>query len=162
MSKTRTFVTLLSITAMSWVLMGAGRPAATAGDTNLEILRDSIRANKKALVAASLGLTDEESQKFWPVYDRYQKDLTALNDRYLQIIQDYTTHFDDLTDEQAMKLLDDYLKADADRVKLRQDYVAQIAAVLPGRKVVRFFQIENKMDAVVRYDLAANIPVVKR
>jgi hypothetical protein len=162
MSKMRTFVTLLSLTAMSWALVGAGRQADVATDTNLEILRESIRANKKALVAASLDLTNDEAQKFWPVYDRYQKDLTVLNDRYLQIIQDYTTHFDDLTDDQAMKLLDQYLKADADRVKLRQDYVAQIAAVLPGRKVVRFFQIENKMDAVVRYDLAANIPVVKQ
>ena len=162
MSKTRTFVTLLSVTAMSWVLMGAGKPAGVAADTNLEILRDSIRANKKALVAASLDLTNDEAQKFWPVYDRYQKDLTALNDRYIEIIKDYTAQFANMTDDQAMKLLDAYLKADADRVKLRQDYVAQVAAVLPGRKVARFFQIENKMDAIARYDLAANIPVVKQ
>jgi hypothetical protein len=162
MSKTRTFVTLLSVTAMSWVLMGAGKPAGVAADTNLEILRDSIRANKKALVAASLDLTNDEAQKFWPVYDRYQKDLTALNDRYIEIIRDYTAQFANMTDDQAMKLLDAYLKADADRVKLRQDYVAQVAAVLPGRKVARFFQIENKMDAIARYDLAANIPVVKQ
>jgi len=162
MSKTRTFVTLLSVTAMSWVLMGAGKQAGVAADTNLEILRDSIRANKKALVAASLDLTNDEAQKFWPVYDRYQKDLTALNDRYIEIIRDYSAHFADMTDDQAMKLLDAYLKADADRVKLRQDYVAQVAGVLPGRKVARFFQIENKMDAIARYDLAANIPVVKQ
>ena len=44
---------------------------------------------------------------------------------------------------------------------MRRDYVAEFAKVLPGRKVARFYQIENKMDAVIRYDLAATIPVVE-
>jgi len=146
----------------------AGQAAAKAGDAkhaatdiDLEILRDTIRANKKALVAANLDLTAEEKEKFWPVYDRYQKDLKAIHDRYLAIIQDYTASFETLTDEHAKKLLDDYLAVEAERVKLRTEYVKSFSETLPGRKVARFYQIENKMDAVLRYDLAATIPVVK-
>jgi len=147
----------------------AGQAAAKASDAkhaatdsiDLEILRDTIRANKKALVAANLDLTAEEKEKFWPVYDRYQKDLKAIHDRYLTIIQDYTASFETLTDEHAKKLLDDYLAVEAERVKLRTEYVKSFSETLPGRKVARFYQIENKMDAVLRYDLAATIPVVK-
>jgi hypothetical protein len=60
-----------------------------------------------------------------------------------------------------MKLADDWLSAEGDRVKVRREYLEQFGKTLPGRKVVRFYQIENKMDAVLRYDLASAIPVVE-
>ena len=78
----------------------------------------------------------------------------------MKIIQDYTASFHDLSNEKAMKLADDWLSAEGDRVKVRRTYLDQFAKVIPGRKVVRFYQIENKMDAVLRYDLAGGIPVV--
>jgi len=65
-----------------------------------------------------------------------------------------------LTDEKAMQIVKDYLAVEADRVKVRQDNLPAISAALPGKKVARFYQIENKMDAVVRYKLAETIPVV--
>ncbi len=60
-----------------------------------------------------------------------------------------------------MKLVDDYLAIEADRVKVRRSYVEEFAKSLPGRKVARFYQIENKIDAVMRYDLASTIPVIE-
>ena len=77
------------------------------------------------------------------------------------MIQDYSANFSDLSNDKAMKLVDDYLAVEADRVKVKRAYVDEFAKVLPGRKVARFYQIENKMDAVIRYDLAATIPVVE-
>jgi len=158
--------------AVSWALalfavpVHAGQDVAKATatqatETNLEILRDTIRANKKALVAASLDLTDEQAKEFWPIFDRYQKDLTAINDRYVRIIEDYEANFVNLSDEKAMQLLNDYLTAETDRVTLRREYLPQFAQTVPGRDVARFYQIENKMDAVIRHDLARTIPVVK-
>ena len=134
--------------------------AGEAAKANLDILLDTIRANQKALVAANLKLTDEEAGKFWPLYDRYQTELTAVQDRGVKVIEDYTASFHDLSNEKAMKLADDWLSAEGDRVKVRRTYLPEFAKVLPGKKVVRFYQIENKMDAVLRYDLAAAIPVV--
>ena len=129
---------------------------------NLHILVQTIRANRKALVAVNLALTPEQSAAFWPIYDRYQQELSAIGDRQIALIQDYTSHFSDLSNEKALQLVNDYLAADADRVKLRQTYLPEFAKVVPGRTVARFFQIENKMDAVIRYELAATIPVVEQ
>lgn len=152
--------TLLAV-AVSLVVSTASGHAGGAAQTNLDILLDTIRANRKALVAVNLTLSDEEAGKFWPIYDRYQKELGGVQDRFAAVIQDYTAHFRDLSDEKALKLVDDYLAAEADRAKVRRSYVEELAKVLPGRKVARFYQIENKMDAVIRYDLAAQIPVVE-
>jgi hypothetical protein len=143
------------------VLASTTGRAGEADEANLDILRSTIRANKKALVAASLTLSDEEATKFWPLYDEYQKKLTAVNDRLVALVQDYTTNYATLTDEHALKLTEQYLGVEDDRIKVRREYLPQFAKLLPGRKAARFFQIENKVDAVVRYDLAAEIPVVE-
>jgi hypothetical protein len=135
--------------------------AGSAADTDFEILRDTIRANKKALVAASLTLTDAESDAFWPLYDRYEAELKAVNDRLVKVIEDYTKHYATLSDEQARKLSEDYLAVEEDRAALRRKYFGDFTKVLPGKKAARFYQIENKMNAVVRYDLASTIPVVE-
>ena len=139
----------------------AEEPSAGASDrAKLEVLLDTIRANRKALVAASLGLTDEEATRFWPVYERYQKDWNAVGDRLAALVDDYTKSYRTLSDEKASKLVEDFLAIEKDRVAVRRDYLDDFAKALPGRKLARFYQIENKVDAVLRYDLAAAIPVV--
>ena len=144
------------------MLFAASSVAGTATEANVEVLRDTIRANKKALVAVNLTLTDEEAGRFWPVYDRYQTELTGVNDRLVKVIEDYGTNFRNLSNEKASELVEAYLSAEEDRAKVRRSYLPQFAASLPGRKVARFYQIENKMDAVLRYDLARTIPVVEK
>ena len=66
------------------------------------------------------------------------------------------------TDDEARKLIDDYLAIQRDRVALRRSYVEPFAEALSGRKLMRFYQIENKIDAVMRYELAASIPVIEQ
>ncbi len=151
--------TLLLIATM---LLAGAVHAGEADDANVDILRDTIRANKKALVAANLTLTDAEAKDFWPLYDRYQGELKGVNDRLVKLIDDYTTHYRELTDAEAGKIAADYLAVEEDRAKIRRAYFADFTKVLPGKKAARFYQIENKMDAVIRYDLASHIPVVEQ
>ena len=154
--------------ALTAILLLAAAPAAprpagagAANTASLEILRDTIRANRKALVDANLTLTDEEAAAFWPLYDRYHQELKAVQGRLVKVIEEYIAAFPDISDEKSMALIGEYLSIEEDRAKIRRTYLAEFAKVLPGRKVGRFYQIENKMDAVLRYDLAAGIPVVE-
>jgi len=153
---------MLLAAVLALALFATPSRAGKADEANLDILRDTIQANRKALVAANLTLTDEEAGRFWPIYDRYQADVKAVNDRFMKVIQDYTASFRTLSNEQALKLVDDYLSAEADRAKVRRTYLDEISKALPGKKVARFYQIENKMDAVIRYELAGTIPVVEQ
>ena len=161
MSKIRLLLVAAVILALSAAALRAAQPPTGQAAANLDVLVDAIRSNRKALVAVNLKLTDEEATKFWPIYDRYQQEITAVGNRLVGVIQDYTANFSNLSDDKAMKIVDDYLTIEADRVKVRRAYVAEFAKALPGRKVTRFYQIENKMDAVIRYDLAATIPVME-
>ena len=142
-------------------LRAAQPPTGKAEEASVDALLDAVRANRKALVAVNLNLTDEEAARFWPIYDRYQKEINALGDRLVAVIEDYSANFSDLSNEKAMKLVDDYLSIETDRAKVKRTYLDEFAKAVPGRTVARFYQIENKMDAVIRYDLAATIPVVE-
>ena len=163
MSKIRFAIAVVAILATCAVSVRAEQPDAPglAHRAGLDALRDAIRANRKALVAANLRLTDDEARKFWSVYDRYQKETTTIGDRLEKVVQDYITSFGEVSDDKALKLVEDYLQVEADRVALRRSYMPEFAKSLPGRKLARFYQIENKMDAVIRYDLAATIPVIE-
>ncbi len=146
------------------VLFLAGVTSAQQGDEpsdNMQILREKIHADKKLLVATNLNLTENEAKEFWPVYDKYQKELMALNDRALRNIDGYAANADKMTDDLAKKIVKDYLAIENDRQKLRQSYLSKFAKALPYMKVMRYYQIENKIQAVINYEAAKRIPLVE-
>ena len=131
--------------------------------TNMEILREKIKADKKLVVAENLKLTDAEGAKFWPVYEAYQKDLQQINERLATAILAYADAYDKgpVTNEKAQTLLNEYLAIDDAEAKLKNSMTPKILAVLPAVKAARYIQIENKIRAAVRYELAAAIPLVE-
>ena len=161
MATMRCLLAVTLISCLSSATVRAAEPGPAAAQINLDVLRDAIRANRKALIAVNLGLTAEEAGKFWPLYERYQKEISVVGDRMTALVEDYIAHFRDLSNEKAMQLSGDYLAAEADRLQVRRAYLGEFGKILPGRTVARFYQIENKMDAILRYDLAGTIPVVE-
>jgi hypothetical protein len=136
--------------------------AAKTADTNMEIFMDKVRADKKLLVAANMGLSDAEGKGFWPIYDMYQTELKALNDRTMAAIMSYADGYtkNTLTDAQATKLTNDILAIDQDEVAMRKKYSTSLAGVLPGKKAARYLQIESKIRAGLRNEMADAIPLV--
>ena len=143
--------------------LGVAAAAQTAGTTNMEILRQKVNADKKLVVAENLQLTDAEGAKFWPVYDAYQKDLQQINERLGAVILAYAEAYNKgaVADAVAKKLLDDAVAVDDAEARLKTSYVAKVLATLPATKAARYVQIENKIRAALRYELAAGIPLVK-
>ncbi len=145
---------------LCWAVAGPALAQDKPADT-MQIVREKIQADKKLLVAANMGLTEKEAQAFWPVYESYQKDLGLLNGRMLVLIQDYSKNYEAITDEVAKRLVGSYLEIEQDRIKLKQSYLPKLRRALPEKKVARYLQIENKVEAVIRYELAEKIPLVK-
>jgi len=139
-------------------------PAWTQGKPadDMQILRDKIKADKKLLVAKNMDLTESEAKGFWPVYSQYQKDLAAINKRIAKLIQSYAADYQaqTLTDEKANKLTDELVAIEKAEARLKESYVPKLSKVLPPKKVARYLQIENKIRAVVKYEIADAVPLV--
>jgi len=145
----------LFVSGMAWAQDG-DKPA-----DNMQILKEKIQGDKKLLVAANMNLTEKEAKAFWPVYESYQKDLTALNDRALRNVGEYAANWQKMTDDTAKKVVTEHLAIEGDRQKLRQSYLPKFAKVLPYKKVMRYYQLENKIQALVLYDVAKKVPLVE-
>ena len=127
----------------------------------MEILREKARADKKLVVATGLALTEGEAKAFWPVYNAYQSDMITHYDKLLSLVDRFAQAYDTMTDQSATQLLNDYLALEANHVALLKAYVPRFQKVLPALKVARLYQIENKIRALVNYDLARQIRLVK-
>jgi hypothetical protein len=148
------------------VIVFAFAPLTFAQDKpadNMQILRDKIRADKKLVVATNMELTESEAKGFWPIYDQYQKDLQKINQRVANLLENYADDFrgKSLTDDKAKKLINEAVSIDEAEANLKSTYAPKLSKVLPVSKVARYLQIENKIRAVVKYDIASGVPLVR-
>jgi len=135
--------------------------AQEGASDNMEIVREKMRADKKLLVATNMELTEAEGKAFWPIYDEYQKEKSKLTDRTIKVIDEYAANFENLSGEVAKKLVDQNLAIQKDNLKLMESYLPKFRKVLDEKKVARFYQIENKINAVASFEMAKNIPLAQ-
>jgi hypothetical protein len=129
-------------------------------DTN-QLVKEKIQADKKLLIAENMQLSEAEAKVFWPVYESYQKDLGKIVESTKKLIDNYAKNYQTMTDVTAKKLMNDMIVIENDRLKLRRTYLPKFRKVLSEKKVARYYQLENKIHAVVMYELAKIIPLVK-
>lgn len=142
------------------VCVAPSLPAQTDDDV-IQLTRSVIETERQALIAANLGLSEAESAVFWPLYKEYRADLDRAANTRIALLQKFFADYETLTDDEASALLDDFLSYEKERLKTRTKYAKRMSKVLSGRTVARFFQIENKMDAIIEYELAGEIPLIK-
>ena len=131
-------------------------------DTNMEILKQKLKADKKLLVANNMELSDAEAKQFWPIYESYQKDLEGVNKQLGKTIKDYAETFTkgSIPNDTAKKLLGEALSVEDQEIKLKHTYAEQLEKVLPATKVARYIQIETKVRSLIKYEMAREIPLV--
>ncbi|MGE5359272.1 MAG: hypothetical protein ACM3NQ_09655 [Bacteroidales bacterium] len=145
------------------VFAQAQAPASKQTTTNMDVLVQKLKADKKLLVAQTVGLTDQEGAAFWPIYDAYQADLMKVNERLKKAIEGYANDYGagTMTDAKAAALTNEAIAIDEALVTLKKTYVAKLNGVIPATKIARYIQVENKIRAQINYELAAGIPFVQ-
>jgi len=133
-----------------------------AQNTNMQILLDKVKADKKLLIASNMDLTDQESKAFWPLYEGYQKGLAKVNGHMGGVINEYAEAYNkgSVPDAVAKKIINEAIKTEGEEVILRREYAEKLTKVLPAHKVARYLQMESKIRALIKFDLAANIPLM--
>jgi hypothetical protein len=136
-------------------------PMPALADEAGELRKKIIFDQKKLVVMQNMEFTEEEKTAFWPVYQKFQEELFPLNQRTVELVLAYASVFQSLTDDQAAKIVEEYLTIQDSRQAAMRKYFNKFMKILPAKKVFRYLQIENKMDAFARYELAQEIPLAK-
>jgi hypothetical protein len=125
------------------------------------LTRAVILVNRTQIVLNTLELKEDQVEAFSAVYVDYWTEMNLINDKLAALILDYSDHFEDLTDERALSLLDDSLEVQEKKIALKKKYVNNFKKVLTPKKLVQYYQTENKLDAIIMMELAAGIPLVE-
>lgn len=125
-----------------------------------ELIMDSVELERKALISANVDLTEEESTLFWTSYNQYRSDMKNVNDDLLALIVKYSENYENLSDDLASELMSMAMEIEENRMIHKQVYIEDLVKILPMKKVVVLYQLENKIDAALKYELAEMIPFV--
>jgi hypothetical protein len=139
-------------------LAATAATAQTVKDT-LEVTRQAVESQRRVLVSGALPLTDAEADAFWPLYDAYEKERRPLDERANKLVADFLAGAASLTDAQAKAMVEEALGIEEGKLRLRRSWLDRMAKAIPPRKLARFYQIDNKLDAVVRADISKQIPL---
>ena len=135
-------------------------PAApAASQKQLDIA--AARAERKAVVGQNMALTDNESKAFWPLYDEYEGKMDRIEDRHVREIKEFASHFQNLTNTDARNKLNEVMAISQARLNVQSAYIPKFRAILSDVKVTRFFQIDNKLRALVQCQIAQIVPLAQ-
>jgi hypothetical protein len=131
----------------------------TVTDADIALLRQDLRAVKMQVIGQNMSLSDDEGQKFWPIYNHYVKDLQEVNNQKYALLKQYAEMWETMSDEDAMIYVRHWLEADGQAQALRLKYVPVVSQVLPGRKAATFFQLDRRLNMIIDLQLFSQIPL---
>jgi hypothetical protein len=151
-----------SFSALALVGVLGLAPAAIAQNatpTQKQLNLQAARAERKAMVGENMNLTPDEAKAFWPLYNAYEGKMDKIEDRHIAEVKSYAKSYKNLTDADAAKKLDEVIDIMQARLDTQKEFIPQFRKILPGIKVTRFFQIDNKLHALVQCGVAQMVPL---
>ncbi len=131
----------------------------TVTDEDIALLRKDLRAMKMQVIGQNMSLSEEEGQKFWPIYNHYVKDLQVVNNQKYALLKQYAEMWATMSDQDAMIYVRHWLEVDGQAQALRLKYVPTVSQVLPGRKAATFFQLDRRLNMIIDLQLFGQIPL---
>ena len=151
----------ISVVVILIFIFAVMKPWVANARDDLKKISETIKAKKRIYIEEVMALTPQEKEKFWPLYDEFESGLSKLKAERIELAANFIRNHEHLSDAEAMDMLKQKLKLDSDELNFKKSYVNRFLQVVPGRKVVRFYQAENKFDTAATSELYGNIPLIR-
>jgi hypothetical protein len=140
-------------------------PAVIRGqdmDSNIELLRADVRAEKVAILGQAMDLTEEEASAFWPIQREYEGELAKLYDERVALIKAYAESYESMSDEVATDLAESVLDMEKRRIELKERYFERMSIAVSPSVAARFLQIDNQINMLIDLQIAGSLPLIPR
>ena len=128
---------------------------------DLKAESEIIENKRKIFIEEVMELTPQEKEKFWPLYAEFESGLSKIRRERIELALKFIQNHENLSNDEAMAMLKQRWSIDSDELKFKQGYADKFKQVFPGRKVVRFFQAQNKFDTAAIAELYGNLPMIR-
>jgi hypothetical protein len=129
-------------------------------DTDIQLIRSDVQADKNQIIADTMQFTDPESKAFWPVYRDFARDQQVIGDARLQLIKDYAKNYDTMDDAKARDMVQRMINIEDQTLNLREDYWPKFMKALGAKRAAKFYQVDNRLTLVINLQLTAGIPLI--
>jgi hypothetical protein len=129
-----------------------------SAEKSLGLTLAQIEAERKAIITEMVAPTEQQAELFWETYWQYRGGRKMLTDRIVEVLEEFAAAEGALTGNRSAALVLEVMDIEKRRAALKQDYVKKFKDVLTPAQVVRWYQTERKMDAVIRAEMALTIP----
>jgi hypothetical protein len=146
-------------TLLAALVISASAGAAENLTDAIEVVRTTYQADRQAFLAETLQLTESESAAFWPLYRSYRADMDKIGDGLVKLVLEYADVYPNLSEKRAQEMLKAYSALEEKLTSKRAWYLKRAGKVLPAAKVLRWAQLENRMDLGLRLQMAGVIPL---
>ena len=136
-------------------------PALALADDAAELKKKIFLDQKKLVVMENMEFTEQEAQQFWPVYEKHQEELFKSSLQLVNVIASYASVYNEMKNDEALALLDEFQQAQKQRLDIFHQYATDLKKILPGTKVMRSLQVEYKLQAIARFEMAKGIPLAQ-
>jgi len=149
----------------------AGSPALNAEETTLKVVR--IRPNldteklqyilsteRKAVFERNMNLDEQQSEVFWGVYHRYEKEKEQLEAKRLRLLGTYIEKYYSLSNDDVMKIVKQSGENQQADLALRQKYFQIYSKKLNPMAAARFMQLDDIVGMVTRLAILGNVPLI--
>lgn len=142
------------------IFFGTQLLAQTTNDY-IEVLRSVLKTEKKAVIAETMAFTEDEAKVFWPLYNEFNEKAYIIQSKRIDIIKDFADNFENISDEKADELWLSSMKVKQEMMNLNKQYYKKFKKIIPVGKAAKYFQAENKIAALVNFQLADQIPFIE-
>ena len=160
-------VCLVSVSAVAWSSSRQVRPVSgTAAspvsvEEALKALRHDLQTGRAEVIAKNVALTADQAAKFWTLFEKYQREQSAIVDAQFKGVQQYAEKYASLDDASALTLMKAHLERDQNMVTLRRRWLAEFQKILPAKLAVRVIQIDRRISLAHQVEISSQIPLVQ-
>ena len=127
----------------------------------IEILKSDINTQRRALITAAMDFSEEDAQKFWPIYKEYELEYDKLIDQEIELIKSYAESYENMGDEVASQIAKKYYEIEKEQLSLSEKYFKKFSEELKIRQAVKLQMVLNRIELMINLQKASTIPVLE-
>ena len=127
--------------------------AAFAQQGRMQEKLEKVNNLKIAYLTKELDLSSAQAEKFWPIYNNYEKELMQTRRSFKQ--KHLNDRIDGLTDKESKELLDDQLAMETAVIAIRKNYRNEFLKVLSPQQLVTLMEAEKRFNQMLKDKMRA-------
>jgi hypothetical protein len=122
------------------------------------LLSSDVDSKREAIVKVILQLSEADAAKFWPIYKEYEAERAKLDSAEAELIQEYATAYQNISNDKADEILGKSFKIDAQRVELKKKYFGKVKSATSATTAAKFIEVENQLEDIAGLQAASVLP----